>query len=182
MKVLKLVLRGVSGLAGKVWTILRQDIAWGKVSGWGLATAFAAVWLMESTGLLALLVFALGGLFIDRMSSRRPLWNGLFYGFWGALFLLILMNLYILGTPERRLMNPEELRSAGVWAGLSVFQALMGAWLSASFRRIGRPVEPRTGAEKREEMPSPAPHKAAPGTDRGDRAEQPRKERKGRAR
>lgn len=179
MKVLRLVLRGMAGLAGKVWSILRQDIAWGKVSGWGLATAFVAVLLMESASLLALLVFALGGLFIDRMSSRRPLWNGLFYGLWGALFLLIFMNLYVLGTTERRLMTLEELRSAGVMAGLCVFQALMGSWLSTSFRRLGRPREAQPGGEKREEKPATTSRKAAPKTDREAKPEQSRKERKG---
>jgi hypothetical protein len=165
-------------LLGRAWAglgnILRRDIAWGKVSGWGLATAFVAVLLMESAGLLALLVFALGGLFIDRMSSRRPLWNGLFYGLWGAFFLLILLNLYILGTPERRLMTLDELRSAGVMAGLSAFQALMGAWLSTSFRRLGRLREAQPGTEKE---PS-GPRKAAPGDTGKERGEPPRKERK----
>ncbi len=179
MKVLRLALRGTAGFAEKVWDILRQDVAWGKVSVWGLATAFAAVLLIESLSLLALLVFALGGLFIDRMSPRRPLWNGLFYGLLGAIFLLVLMNLYILGTPERRLMNLEELRSAGVMAGLCVFQALMGSWLSASFRRLGRPGEARPGEEKREERPAPASRKATPGTAREGKAEQPRKGQKG---
>lgn len=177
-KILRLLLRGMAGLPQKVWTILRQDVAWGRVSGWGLATAFAAVLLIESAGLLALLVFALGGLFIDRMSSRRPLWNGFFYGLWGAFFLLILMNLYVLGTPERRLMNLEELRSVGVMAGLSVFQALMGAWLSTSFRRPGRTEETRTGAgEKQEEKPASTPR--ASRTTQEGRAKQPRKGRKG---
>ncbi|MGB9724623.1 MAG: hypothetical protein ACP5OO_09050 [Chloroflexia bacterium] len=172
-KVLALLGRGVAALGN----ILRRDIAWGKVAGWGLATAFVAVLLMESASLLALLVFALGGLFIDRMSSRRPLWNGLFYGLWGALFLLILMNLYILGTPERRLMTLEELRSAGVMAGLSLFQALMGAWLSTSFRRLGRPRGEQPGTEEKrgEKAPTSARRKAA----REEPAEPHRRERKG---
>ncbi len=129
-----------------VLSFLGKEILWGRLAWIALITTLLAGFAFAgslSSGnrwlyFLALAVVAGGGVVVGNAAPRHPFWNALVYGLFSLLFATGLLFLYALGSSPTP--TGEELGKI-LLGGLIYFlplipQALAGAWIATSFRRL----------------------------------------------
>jgi len=140
----------------KVFSFLRQEIIWGRLAG--IAVVTAALFVLSSgsaLGMVGLLGFSVGGIVVGRMASRRPFWNGLFYGLLAIAFTAALLILYTLGN-EGRPPSGAGIGGALLYASVLILpQAIVGVGISAVFRRFRDAGERMAAARKGEAEAKP---------------------------
>lgn len=144
----------------KAFTVLADDVKWGRIALLALGASLAAVWISGGEfSLLPLTLFSIAGILIERFAPRRPFVNALFYGLLGVLFYVVLWALQILGQ-SGPVVTIGDLLALSLSVGIVVLpQALIGAWIGISIRKFGQAA---AEARKKEEQPSPPPKKGAP--------------------
>lgn len=123
----------------KLGTILTAEIQWGRLAALAAGVAFLAVVTVGGAmSFLSMVVFSLGGIFIERMAPKRPYWNGLAYGLLSVFFYILLLELSIVGRGQpwpTMAVLLEELLSVCI---VVLPQALIGTWIGVTIRRIGQ--------------------------------------------
>ncbi len=151
-------------------TILTVEIQWGRLAALAAGVAFVAVVTAGGTmSFLSMVVFSLGGIFIERMAPKRPYWNGLAYGLMSVFFYILLLELSIVGRGQpwpTMATLLEELLSVSI---VVLPQALIGTWIGVTIRRIGQAG--RGGKEQGDGAASP--DGARPAGEKGAPASRP---------
>jgi hypothetical protein len=147
-------------LLQKIVSILTTEIKWSRIVL--LALGAAVVALVVSGGafnLLALTVFSIAGIFIERIAPKHPYLNAFCYGLLGVLFYSALFVFQALGEGQGALTAVDVLVGLALPVAVVVVpQALIGAWLGRSIRKFTQ-----VAAEARKAREADAPkEKAAP--------------------
>lgn len=123
----------------KVGAILSNDIKWGRIAGLAAGAAvLSLVTASSSFSFLPLVVFALAGIFVERLAPQRPFWNSIFYALLGVFFYGVLAYLRVLGSGGPPL-SLNDLLQLLLSVGIVVLpQSLIGTWIGVSIRRFSK--------------------------------------------
>ncbi|MBN1485850.1 MAG: hypothetical protein JXA37_14140 [Chloroflexia bacterium] len=141
----------------RLWTFLAEEILWGLTLGVALLAAILTVFVLgaaQTKGNLLFYTFslgivALGGVLVGMRALRHPFWNGLVYGLFCTLWSVALLALSTWGTEGQPPSAPALLGAAFNMVILVLPQALAGAWIASSYRRIRQMGERAAGKNGR---------------------------------
>lgn len=123
----------------KIASILTTEIKWGRLALLALGAAVVALLVSGSTvNLLALTVFSIIGIFIERVAPKHPFLNSFCYGLLGVVFYVTLLFLQALGEKAGALTAADLPWLIGYVGIVAVPQALIGTWIGTSIRKFTR--------------------------------------------
>jgi hypothetical protein len=152
----------------KMIATLTTEIKWSRIVLLALGASAVALLVSGNTfNLLALTVFSIAGIFIERLAPKRPYLNAFCYGLLGVIFYVTLVVFQALGEGGQGALTAVE-----VFVGLALPvaivvlpQALIGAWIGRSIRKFSQAAaEARKTADQApsKEKPGSTDRKAAP--------------------
>lgn len=123
----------------KITAILTTEIKWGRIALLALGAAVVAILVSGGTvNLLALTVFSIVGIFIERVAPKHPFVNSFCYGLLGVIFFITLLLLQALGEGQGAL-TVADLPWLILYVGIVALpQSLIGTWIGTSIRKFTR--------------------------------------------
>lgn len=165
-----------SMLFQKITSLLTTEIKWGRIALLALGAALVAMLVSGGTfSLLALTVYSVVGIFVERVAPKHPFVNAFFYGLLGVLFYVTLLVFQALGNGQTALTAADLL-----WLTLSALivvlpQALIGTWIGRSIRKFSQVAAESRRAEEAQKKAGTADRRAAPAAGKKPGSGPPRK-------